>query len=35
MEAADASVTVDLLVKSLLAVGATRRELGRAIAPAA
>jgi hypothetical protein len=35
MEAADASVTVDLLVKSLLAVGATRRELGRAIARAA
>ncbi len=27
MEAADSSVSVDLLVRSLLAVGTTRREL--------
>lgn len=32
MEAADASVSVDLLVKSLLAMGATRKELASAIA---
>jgi len=32
MEAADATVTVDLLVRSLLAVGASRRELGRVVA---
>lgn len=32
MEAADASVTVDLLVRSLLAAGADRRELGRIVA---
>ena len=32
MEAGDASVTVDLLVKSLLALGATRKELATAIA---
>lgn len=32
MEAADASVSVDLLVKSLLAMGATRKELACAIA---
>jgi predicted XRE-type DNA-binding protein len=32
MEAGDATVTVDLLVKSLLALGATRRELATAIA---
>ena len=32
MEAGDASVTVDLLVKSLLALGTTRRELATAIA---
>lgn len=33
MEAADASVTVDLLVRSLLTMGATRREIARLIAP--
>lgn len=32
MEAGDASVTVDLLVKSLLALGATRKEIATAIA---
>ena len=32
MEAADASVSVDLLVRSLLTVGATRRDLARTIA---
>ncbi|HUR81923.1 MAG TPA: helix-turn-helix transcriptional regulator [Thermoanaerobaculia bacterium] len=31
MEAADATVSVDLLVRSLLAVGANRRELGRVV----
>ena len=31
-EAGDASVTVDLLVKSLLALGTTRKELATAIA---
>ena len=31
MEAADSSVSVDLLVRSLLAVGTTRRELARVI----
>ena len=35
MEAADASVSVDLLVKSLLALGASRKELGQVIARAA
>lgn len=35
MEAADASVTVDLLLKSLLALGASRDELGRVISMAA
>ncbi len=35
MEAADASVTVDLLLKSLLALGASRDELGRVISIAA
>jgi hypothetical protein len=35
MEAADPSVTVDLLVKSLLALGASRLEVGRVIARAA
>ncbi len=35
MEAADASVSVDLLVKSLLALGASRAEVGRVIATAA
>ena len=29
MEAADITVSVDLLVRSLLAIGADRRELGR------
>ena len=29
MEAADSTVSVDLLVRSLLAIGADRRELGR------
>jgi predicted transcriptional regulator len=32
MESGDSSVTVDLLVKSLLALGATRKELATAIA---
>ena len=32
MEAADSTVSVDLLVRSLLAVGADRRELGRVVA---
>ncbi len=31
MEAGDSSVSIDLLVKSLLAVGVSKRELGRAI----
>lgn len=31
MEAADATVSLDLLVRSLLALGATRQELGRMI----
>jgi len=31
MEAADASVSIDLLVRSLLTMGATRKELGRII----
>ena len=35
MEAADASVSVDLLVKSLLSLGASTKEVGRAIARAA
>ena len=35
MEAADASVSVDLLVKSLLGLGATREQLGQVIAQAA
>ena len=35
MEAADASVSLDLLVKSLLALGASRDELGGVIARAA
>ncbi len=35
MEAADASVSVDLLVKSLLALGASRKEVGQVIARAA
>jgi DNA-binding XRE family transcriptional regulator len=32
MEAADPTVSVDLLVKCLLAAGADRRDLGRAVA---
>lgn len=35
MEAADASVSLDLLVKALLALGATREDVGRVIARAA
>ncbi len=35
MEAADSSVSVDLLVKSLLGLGATREQVGRVIARAA
>ena len=35
MEAADASVSLDLLVKSLLALGTSRSEVGRVIAKAA
>ncbi|MFA5786131.1 MAG: helix-turn-helix domain-containing protein [Actinomycetota bacterium] len=35
MEVADASVSLDLLVKSLLALGASRREVGRVIGRAA
>jgi len=35
MEAADMSVSLDLLVKSLLALGASRSEVGRVIAKAA
>lgn len=32
MEAADSTVSVDLLVRSLLAAGADRREVGRVVA---
>lgn len=35
MEAADASVSVDLLVKSLLVLGASRKQVGQVIARAA
>jgi hypothetical protein len=35
MEAADASVSVDLLVKSLLLLGVSRGDVGRAISKAA
>ncbi len=35
MEAADASVSVDLLVKSLLTLGASTKDVGRAIQRAA
>ena len=35
MEAADASVSLDLMVKSLLILGASRSEVGRVIAKAA
>jgi DNA-binding XRE family transcriptional regulator len=32
METGDASVSLDLLIRSLIALGATRKELGRMIA---
>ncbi len=35
MEAADSTVSVDLLVKSLLALGASRKQVGQVIARAA
>jgi hypothetical protein len=35
MEAADATVSLDLLVRSLLALGASRKEVGRVISRAA
>ncbi len=35
MEAADATVSVDLLVKSLLALGASAKDVGKAISRAA
>jgi predicted XRE-type DNA-binding protein len=35
MEASDPTVSLDLLVRSLLSLGATREELGRVIARAA
>lgn len=35
MEAGDSSVSVDLLVKSLLALGASRKEVGQVIVRAA
>jgi DNA-binding XRE family transcriptional regulator len=35
MEAADASVSLDLLIKSLLKLGASRQEVGRVIERAA
>ena len=35
MEAGDATVSVDLLVRSLLAIGASRQDIARAIARAA
>ena len=35
MEAADGSVSIDLLVKSLLALGASREDVGKVIAQAA
>ena len=35
MEASDSTVSLDLLVRSLLSLGATREELGRVIARAA
>lgn len=35
MEAADASVSVDLLVKALLSLGASRSEVGKVIGKAA
>jgi predicted transcriptional regulator len=33
MEAGDPSVTLDLLIRTLLVLGASRREIARAIAP--
>lgn len=33
MEAGDVSVSIDLLVKSLLAMGASRKEVAKVIAP--
>lgn len=35
LEAGDSSVSIDLLIRSLLALGATRTELARAIRPPA
>ena len=35
MEAGDALVSIDLLVRSLLAIGATRRDVARIISPRA
>jgi transcriptional regulator with XRE-family HTH domain len=35
MEAGDPSVSLDLLVRSLIALGATSRELARIISPSA
>jgi len=32
LEAADATVSIDLLIRSLLALGASRRDIGRALA---
>ena len=32
LEGADATVSIDLLVRSLLALGASRRDIGRALA---
>ncbi len=32
LEAADATVSLDLLIRGLLALGASRREIGRALA---
>ena len=34
MEAGDPSVSIDLLIRTLLALGANRRQLGRAISAA-
>ena len=31
LEAADATVSIDLLIRSLLALGASRRDIGRAL----
>ena len=35
MEAADSSVTMDLLLRSLLALGVSRRDLAKTLSPAA